>query len=144
MSEVTERDLAVWSAYLGSALSLDPKVHDIGDKARKAITKAKASIDSGGNIDRHAVADAAQLGIDGCELEEGSHPSVVSKVRVVATNLGAVIEQISDGKAKATAPKPAKDAPAEASDGKVDCPCGKRHDEGSKVLARHQKSAAKG
>lgn len=140
MSEVTPRELAVWSAYLGTALTLDPKVHDIGDAARKKIGKAKASIDAGEGIDRHAVADAAQAGIEALVItDEGTHPSRVSKVRAVSVNLAAVIEQLGGHKSGRGTSDDADDA---RSDGKVDCPCGKIHAAGSKVLARHR--AAKG
>jgi len=141
MAEVTERDIAVWSAYVGSALSLNPAVHDLGDKVRKQLEAAKKSIDSG-SISGADVVKACEAGVKACDLEEGTHPSIVSKVAVVRLNLGAVIEQISGTKPKSgrATSEVVDDTTEAADDGKVDCPCGKRHAAGSKVLERHAKS----
>ena len=142
MAEVTERDVAVWSAYVGTALSLNPAFHDLGDKVRKQLEAAKKSIDSG-SISGADVVKACQAGIDACDMEEGTHPSIVSKVNVVRLNLEAVIEQISGTKPKsdrATSEVVDDTTGDDSDDGKVDCPCGKRHAAGSKVLERHTKS----
>jgi len=86
---------------------------------------------------------ACEAGIAACELEEGTHPVIGSKVRVVVLNLEAVIEQISGTKPKsdrATSEVVDDTTGDDSDDGKVDCPCGKRHAAGSKVLERHTKS----
>ena len=144
MAEVTERDIAVWSAYVGTALTLDPAVHDLGDKVRKGLSEAKDSIDSG-KVNAGLVVKACEAGVKACDLEEGTHPSIGSKVAVVRVNLGAVIEAISGTKPKSgrvdseAVDDTTDEAPVD-DDGKVDCSCGKRHAAGSKVLERHTKS----
>jgi hypothetical protein len=155
MAEVTKRDLVVWSAYIGSALDLT--AHDLGDDVKKSLAKSKVALDSAresGELkgaDANAILKACEAGIAACELEDGTHPVVASKVRVVVVNLGAVVEQIGGVKSGRASSKTTEDTlepgdpgPLETDvpDGKVDCPCGKRHDAGSKVLAKHQAKAA--
>jgi len=138
MSEVTERDLSVWSAYIGTALNLT--AHDLGDGVKKALAKVQADIDAG-KPDLAAVKSACERAVDACDLDEGTHPVIASKVEVVRLNLLAIIDQIGGTKApKLTAVPDAAPAGVRQADGKVSCVCGKSHPKGSQILARHTKA----